>query len=96
MATPEGVAALDVACAALSGLTPVGRADWPDAAIGRAAAFMITAVEGGALHLDDLRHYYDRVLTHDGNLHGFEFDTIAPTRFCAYVAHRFVGTWEED
>ena len=44
----------------------------------------------------DLRHYYDRVLTHDGNLHGFEFDTIAPTRFCAYVAHRFVGTWEED
>lgn len=44
----------------------------------------------------DLRHYYDMVLTHDGNLHGYEFDTIAPTRFCAYVAHRFVGTWVED
>ena len=28
---------------------------WPDAAIGRAAAFIITASEGGSLHLDDLR-----------------------------------------
>jgi AtzE family amidohydrolase len=29
--------------------------EWPDAAIGRAAAFLITASEGGSLHLDDLR-----------------------------------------
>jgi amidase/aspartyl-tRNA(Asn)/glutamyl-tRNA(Gln) amidotransferase subunit A len=29
--------------------------EWPDAAIGRAAAFIITASEGGSLHLDDLR-----------------------------------------
>jgi AtzE family amidohydrolase len=28
---------------------------WPDAAIGRAAAFLITASEGGSLHLEDLR-----------------------------------------
>lgn len=28
---------------------------WPDAAIGRAAAFIITASEGGSMHLDDLR-----------------------------------------
>lgn len=28
---------------------------WPDAALGRAAAFIVTASEGGSLHLDDLR-----------------------------------------
>jgi Asp-tRNA(Asn)/Glu-tRNA(Gln) amidotransferase A subunit family amidase len=28
---------------------------WPEPALGRAAAFLITAAEGGALHLDDLR-----------------------------------------
>ncbi len=28
---------------------------WPDAALGRTAAFVITASEGGSLHLDDLR-----------------------------------------
>lgn len=29
--------------------------DWPDAALGRAAAFLVTASEGGSLHLPDLR-----------------------------------------
>ena len=29
--------------------------EWPDAALGRAAAFVITASEGGSLHLKDLR-----------------------------------------
>jgi len=29
--------------------------EWPDAALGRAAAFLVTASEGGSLHLDDLR-----------------------------------------
>ncbi len=29
--------------------------DWPDASLGRAAAFIITASEGGSLHLADLR-----------------------------------------
>ena len=46
--------------------------------------------------VSDLRHYHDGVQADDGNLHGWELDTIAPTRFCAYVAHRFVGTWVED
>jgi hypothetical protein len=26
---------------------------------------------------------------------GYELDLIAPSKFCAYVAHRFVGTWAE-
>jgi amidase/aspartyl-tRNA(Asn)/glutamyl-tRNA(Gln) amidotransferase subunit A len=43
---------------------PVGRAEWPDAEIGRGAAFVITAAEGGALHLDDLRHRYDAMEPH--------------------------------
>ena len=37
----------------------LGTADvvqWPDAELGRAAAFIITASEGGSLHLPDLRH----------------------------------------
>jgi len=29
--------------------------EWPDAALGRAAAFLVTASEGGSLHLPDLR-----------------------------------------
>jgi len=29
--------------------------EWPDAALGRAAAFIVTASEGGSLHLEDLR-----------------------------------------
>ena len=45
--------------------------------------------------VNDLRHYHDRVQTQDGNLHGWELNTIAPTRFTAYVAHRLVGTWVE-
>ncbi len=32
-----------------------GEASWPDAAAGRAAAFIISASEGGSLHLADLR-----------------------------------------
>jgi hypothetical protein len=46
--------------------------------------------------ISDLRHFHDRVSADDGSLHGWEFDTIAPNRFCSYVAHRFVGTWAED
>ena len=34
---------------------------WPDAALGRAAAFIISASEGGSLHLDDLRQHADRM-----------------------------------
>ncbi|MEI7446621.1 MAG: AtzE family amidohydrolase [Burkholderiales bacterium] len=58
MASPEAVAAVDDAVAAIGAHAGVTRADWPDAELGRGAAFVITAAEGGALHLDDLRHRY--------------------------------------
>jgi len=45
------------AAAALAALALGARAEvqWPDAALARAAAFLITASEGGSLHLQDLR-----------------------------------------
>ena len=64
LATPEAVAAVDTVCAAIASHAPVGTADWPDAQTGRDAAFVITAAEGGALHLDDLRHRYDAMEPH--------------------------------
>ncbi len=51
-ATP---AARDVAQQAAKTLGATQEVIWPDAALGRSAAFVITASEGGALHLDDLR-----------------------------------------
>jgi amidase/aspartyl-tRNA(Asn)/glutamyl-tRNA(Gln) amidotransferase subunit A len=44
---------------------------WPDAAQARAAAFIITASEGGALHLDDLRRCPD------------DFEPLSVDRFIA-------------
>jgi AtzE family amidohydrolase len=44
---------------------------WPDAALGRAAAFIITASEGGSLHLNDLRTKAD------------EFEPLSVDRFIA-------------
>ncbi|MGE4241610.1 AtzE family amidohydrolase [Ramlibacter sp.] len=45
------------AVAALAGKTlgAIGDVTWPDAGLARAAAFLITASEGGSLHLDNLR-----------------------------------------
>ena len=43
------------AAQAAQALGAQGEVEWPDAAMGRAAAFLITASEGGSLHLDDLR-----------------------------------------
>lgn len=51
-ATPVARAAVERACTALDVTRSV---ELPGAALGRAAAFMITASEGGALHLPDLR-----------------------------------------
>lgn len=48
-------AARAVAAQAAQALGAQGEATWPDAALGRAAAFLITASEGGSLHLADLR-----------------------------------------
>ena len=51
-ATP---AAREVAMLAAKTLGAVDAVHWPDAALGRAAAFIITASEGGSVHLPDLR-----------------------------------------
>ncbi len=55
-ATPAARAAVDRACSALGVTRSV---EFPAAALGRAAAFMITAGEGGALHLPHLRERRD-------------------------------------
>ena len=49
-------AARAAATAAANALGAGGEVIWPDAALGRACAFVITASEGGSLHLEDLRH----------------------------------------
>jgi amidase/aspartyl-tRNA(Asn)/glutamyl-tRNA(Gln) amidotransferase subunit A len=51
-ATP---AAREVVQRAAQALGAIDEAIWPDASLGRTAAFIMTASEGGALHLDDLR-----------------------------------------
>lgn len=51
-AAPPARVAAQQAARALGALAIV---EWPDAALARAAAFIITASEGGSLHLDDLR-----------------------------------------
>ncbi|MFO1415631.1 MAG: AtzE family amidohydrolase [Burkholderiales bacterium] len=51
-ATPAAIAALDRACTALGVTTAT---EMPAAALGRAAAFVITASEGGERHLPHLR-----------------------------------------
>lgn len=53
-------AAVALAADALGVRTAPARAvEWPDAATARAAAFIVTASEGGTLHLDTLRHRPD-------------------------------------
>jgi AtzE family amidohydrolase len=64
MASPEAVAAVDAAAAAIGSCATVGRVDWPDADVARGAAFVVTAAEGGALHLEDLRRRYDAMEPH--------------------------------
>ena len=51
-ASPEALAAVRIVARALG---DVGEVDLPDAARARAAAYVITATEGAALHLDRLR-----------------------------------------
>ncbi|MES2979209.1 MAG: AtzE family amidohydrolase [Pseudomonadota bacterium] len=51
-ATAPARQALALAAAALGATAQV---QWPNAALGRAAAFIVTASEGGSLHLPDLR-----------------------------------------
>ena len=56
LATPAAREAVALAADALGAHTAVQRGvEWPDAATARAAAFIVTASEGGQLHLDTLR-----------------------------------------
>ncbi len=68
MAQPEALAAVDRVAAALGTTRLI---EWPEVARARAAAFVISAGEGGALHLDDLR-----TRAHD-------FDPMTRDRFLA-------------
>jgi len=55
-ATPPAREAVALAASALSAQVAVQHGiEWPDAAAARAAAFIVTASEGGQLHLDSLR-----------------------------------------
>jgi AtzE family amidohydrolase len=67
-ATPPARAAVRAAADALNATAQV---DWPDAALGRAAAFITSASEGGSLHLEDLRTRAD------------EFEPLSVDRFIA-------------
>jgi amidase/aspartyl-tRNA(Asn)/glutamyl-tRNA(Gln) amidotransferase subunit A len=65
---PQALAAVDAACAALDVRTTV---ELPMADLGRAAAFLITFSEGGALHLADIRRQYQ------------DYDPMSRDRFVA-------------
>jgi amidase/aspartyl-tRNA(Asn)/glutamyl-tRNA(Gln) amidotransferase subunit A len=67
-ATP---AARAVAALAANTLGAVDEVQWPDAALGRAAAFIVTAAEGGSLHMADLRERTD------------DFEPLSVDRFIA-------------
>ena len=64
-------AAREVVALAAKTLGAADEVIWPDAALGRAAAFIITASEGGSLHLNDLRTRAD------------EFEPLSVDRFMA-------------
>jgi len=67
-ATPAARAAVASAARALGATAQV---EWPDAALGRAAAFIVSASEGGSLHLADLRSRAE------------EFEPLSVDRFIA-------------
>jgi AtzE family amidohydrolase len=67
-ATP---AARAVAALAAQTLGAVDEVQWPDAALGRAAAFIVTAAEGGSLHMAHLRERAD------------DFEPLSVDRFIA-------------
>ena len=66
-----GAEAREAVQAAAGALGVVEIVEWPDAALARAAAFIISASEGGALHLDDLRTRAD------------DFEPLSVDRFIA-------------
>ncbi len=68
-----GPAAREAVAEAARLLGATRQVEWPDAALGRAAAFIITASEGGHLHLDDLRRRVE------------DFEPLSVDRFLAGV-----------
>jgi 1-carboxybiuret hydrolase len=56
--------AVETACRALQAHVPVTAAEWPQAELGRGAAFLVTAAEGAALHIGDLRRGYTSMEPH--------------------------------
>jgi AtzE family amidohydrolase len=87
--TPAAKAAVDTACSALS-ITRT--TELPAAALGRAAAFIITASEGGALHMDHLRMRRDEMepLSRDRFVAG----AIIPAAW--YMQAQRVRSWYRD
>jgi AtzE family amidohydrolase len=87
--TPAAKAAVDSACAALSITRTV---ELPGAALGRAAAFVITASEGGALHMENLRarRHEMEPLSRDRFVAG----AIVPAAW--YVQAQRVRSWYRD
>jgi AtzE family amidohydrolase len=67
-ATPTAREAVKAAAAVLGAVAQV---EWPDPALGRAAAFITSASEGGSLHLEDLRTRAD------------DFEPLSVDRFIA-------------
>jgi len=53
--------AREVVARAANALGVHAQVEWPDAALGRSAAFIITASEGGTLHLENLRRRIDQM-----------------------------------
>ncbi len=66
-----GPAAREVVALAAKALSADVEVSWPDAALARVAAFIITASEGGSLHLPDLRSRMD------------DFEPLSVDRFIA-------------
>lgn len=87
--TPPANAAVERACLALGVTRTV---DLPGAALGRAAAFLITASEGGALHLSSLRDRRDQM--EPLSRERFVAGAITPAAW--YVKAQRVRAWYRD
>ena len=87
--TPPARAAVERACLAL-GVTRT--TELPAASLGRAAAFVITASEGGARHLAHLRHRRDDMEPHSRER--FVAGAIVPAAW--YVKAQRVRRWYRD
>ena len=88
-ATAAARAAVERACLALDATRTV---ELPAASLGRAAAFLITASEGGARHLAHLRHARDQLEPHSRER--FVAGALLPAAW--YVKAQRVRRWYRD